>query len=61
MEKSFLTLTEAAHALGISYGTLRRYVRLGRIKAERPGEKRAKATLITASEIERVKREGVRP
>jgi len=53
MNKRFITLTEAAAILGVSYSTMRRLIRQGKINAIRVG----RIVLIPKEEIEKLIKE----
>jgi molybdopterin-binding protein len=52
MPREFYSASEAAHTLGISLDTLRRWDRQGRIKTERDSSNRR---IVTAEEIDRLR------
>src|SRR3954470_9960378 len=52
MSRDFYSASDAAHALGISLDTLRRWDRSGRIKPERDGRNRR---VVAASEVARLR------
>ncbi len=52
MPREFYSASEAAHTLGISLDTLRRWDRQGRIKTERDSSNRR---IVTADEIDRLR------
>src|SRR3954469_1685500 len=52
MAREFYTVSEAAHALGISIDTLRRWDRSGRIATERDAANRR---IVPAAEVERLR------
>jgi len=56
MNKRFITLTEAAAILGVSYPTMRRLIRQGKINAVRVG----KMILIPGEEIEKLIKESTK-
>jgi excisionase family DNA binding protein len=52
-----VTLREAAEALGVQHDTLRRQVRLGKLRARKIG----RDWQVTPKEVERYRRESRRP
>jgi hypothetical protein len=61
--KDWYSTEEAAELLGLAEFTVRNYCRLGRIAGEKKGSGRGKyqSWAISHDELERVRREGLRP
>ena len=56
IEKQMLTLAEAAQSLGVEHGTLRRQIRLGKLRARKIGP----LWVVSEREVERYRKENKR-